>query len=67
MLRIPRVLVDNAYREFLYGWPEYEANNHTAYARYARKALRRKALPLDGDNENEDHTPIVIPDCSLPR
>lgn len=39
VLRIPRVLADNTYREFLYGWPEYEANNHEAYARYARTGV----------------------------
>ena len=36
VLRIPRVLVDNTYREFLFGWPEYGVNNHAAYATYAR-------------------------------
>jgi Histidinol-phosphate/aromatic aminotransferase and cobyric acid decarboxylase len=35
-LRIPRVLVDNTYREFLYGWPEYAANAYAVYAAYAR-------------------------------
>ncbi|MCC8195009.1 MAG: aminotransferase class I/II-fold pyridoxal phosphate-dependent enzyme [Deltaproteobacteria bacterium] len=39
VLRIPRVLVDTTYREFLYGWPEYDANAHTAYARYARTGV----------------------------
>ena len=38
-LRIPRVLVDNTYREFLYGWPEYEANSYAAYAKYARPGV----------------------------
>lgn len=31
LLRIPRVLVDNTYREFLYGEAEYAANTHKAY------------------------------------
>ena len=35
VLRIPRVLVDNTYREFLFGWPEYVANTHATYATYA--------------------------------
>ncbi|SBW09609.1 Aminotransferase class I and II [uncultured delta proteobacterium] len=39
VLRIPRVLVDNTYREFLHGWPEYEANTHAAYTRYARTGV----------------------------
>lgn len=32
LIRIPRVLVDNTYREFLYGGPDYEGNCHAAYA-----------------------------------
>ncbi len=39
VLRIPRVLVDNTYREFLFGWPAYAANTHTAYAEYARMGV----------------------------
>ncbi len=39
VLRIPRVLVDNTYREFLFGWPEYGANNHAAYLGYARTGV----------------------------
>lgn len=31
VLRIPRVLVDNTYREFLHGWPEYGQNGYRAY------------------------------------
>jgi len=38
-LRIPRVLVDNVYREFLYGWPEYAANAYATYAAYARTGV----------------------------
>lgn len=39
VLRIPRVLVDNTYREFLFGWPEYAANRHCAYTAYARPGV----------------------------
>ena len=39
VLRIPRVLMDNTYREFLYGWPEYEANRRFAYLSYVRPGV----------------------------
>lgn len=39
VLRIPRVLADNTYREFLHGWPEYDANTYIAYTRYARAGV----------------------------
>lgn len=39
ILRIPRVLVDNTYREFLHGWPEYEANCRRAYLSFARPGV----------------------------
>lgn len=38
-LRIPRVLVDNTYREFLYGLPEYGVNRHKSYAAYVRPGV----------------------------
>lgn len=31
MLRAPRVIIDNSYRDFLYGTPEYERNRLNAY------------------------------------
>lgn len=37
--RIPRVLVDNTYREFLYGWPEYTQNGYEAYRRSAGQGV----------------------------
>lgn len=40
LLRIPRVLVDNTYREFLHGWPEYAVNSYAAYAKsFARTGV----------------------------
>lgn len=39
VLRIPRVLVDNTYREFLHGWPEYEANCRRAYLSFVRPGV----------------------------
>lgn len=39
VLRTPRVLVDNAYREFLYGWPEYGQNGYEAYRRSAGQGV----------------------------
>lgn len=39
MLRAPRVLIDNSYREFLFGSDEYAANHITAYAASARPGV----------------------------
>ena len=39
MLRAPRVLIDNSYREFLYGTDEYEANHLHAYTASARPGV----------------------------
>ncbi|CAK7055518.1 MAG: Threonine-phosphate decarboxylase [Desulfovibrio sp.] len=33
VMRIPRVLIDGTYREFLYGWPEYAQNGYEIYRR----------------------------------
>lgn len=38
-LRIPRVLMDNTYREFLFGEPEYAVNTYAAYAACARPGV----------------------------
>lgn len=37
--RIPRVLVDNTYREFLHGWPEYGQNGYEVYRRNASQGV----------------------------
>lgn len=39
MLRAPRVLIDNSYREFLYGTDGYEANHLRAYSLTARPGV----------------------------
>ena len=39
VLRVPRVLVDGTYREFLWGDPEYEANRHAAYQSWVRAGV----------------------------
>ncbi len=39
MLRAPRVLIDNSYREFLYGLEEYGENHLNAYAAQARPGV----------------------------
>lgn len=39
VMRIPRVLVDNTYREFLYGWPEYAQNGYEVYRRCAGQGV----------------------------
>lgn len=39
LLRIPRVLMDNTYREFLHGWPEYAMNRHRAYLSMAQPGV----------------------------
>jgi threonine-phosphate decarboxylase len=39
VLRVPRVLVDTTYREFLWGDPEYEANGYAAYCSLVRSGV----------------------------
>ena len=39
MLRAPRVLIDNSYREFLYGSESYAANHQNAYQQSARPGV----------------------------
>ncbi len=39
LLRVPRVIVDNSYREFLWGLPEYALNNRESYAAMARPGV----------------------------
>ena len=39
MLRVPRVLVDNTYREFLWGEPEYAENSLRRYAAWMRPGV----------------------------
>lgn len=39
VLRVPRVLVDNTYREFLWEEPEYARNNHHAYTDWVRSGV----------------------------
>ncbi len=39
LLRVPRVIVDNTYREFLWGGPEYAMNGYRAYAAMARPGV----------------------------
>lgn len=39
MLRAPRLIIDNSYREFLYGTPAYEANHLNAYQKDLRPGV----------------------------
>ncbi|MDL2272634.1 aminotransferase class I/II-fold pyridoxal phosphate-dependent enzyme [Desulfovibrio sp. OttesenSCG-928-I05] len=39
VLRVPRVLVDNTYREFLWGEPEYSQNSYVAYSKWVRSGV----------------------------
>jgi len=39
MLRAPRLIIDNSYREFLYGTSAYEANHYKAYLPYVRPGV----------------------------
>lgn len=39
MLRAPRVLIDNSYREFLYGSPAYDVNKHSVYMEHLRPGV----------------------------
>jgi threonine-phosphate decarboxylase len=39
VMRIPRVLIDNTYRELLHGWPEYAQNGYEVYRRSAGQGV----------------------------